>query len=206
MDGIDLFTKSFLINFPILLSLMMLNQFNASISDETTFSIAGNANLTEGNHVWSTPVWSEEFIIKFDIIVDTGLSSDFTNVFRVTTTTGNHGICGDRIPTLFVSRNPKHFGFRFFVNGENNYGIETTNYVYEMNKPYRIEISQRKNSNGDSIYKIIINGETFHEVINTTPTKFMDAMLYLSDQFYDTFAPFGRLANFKISSVLKWWE
>ena len=134
MGGIDLFTKSFLINFPILLSLMMLNQFNASISDETTFSIAGNANLTEGNHVWSTPVWSEEFIIKFDIIVDTGLSSDFTNVFRVTTTTGNHGICGDRIPTLFVSRNPKHFGFRFCVIGENNYGIEATNYVYRISR------------------------------------------------------------------------
>ena len=177
---------------------MVLNQFNASISDETTFSIAGNANLTKGNHVWSTPVWSEEFIIEF-YIIDTGLSSDVTNVFRVTTTKGNHGICGDRIPTLFVMR--QHFGFRFCVNGENNYGIETTNYVYEMNKPYRIEISQKKNSNGDSIYKIIING-----VINTTPTKFMDAMLYLSDHFYDTFAPFGRLANFKISSVLKWWE
>ena len=143
-----------------------------SISDETTFSITGNANLTKGNHVWSTPVWSEEFIIEFDIIVDTELSSDSTNVFRVTTTNGNHGICGDRIPTLFVMQ--KHFGFRFCVNGENNYG---NNYVYEMNKPYRIEISQKKNSNGDSIYKIIINGETFHEVINTTPTKFMDAML-----------------------------
>ena len=137
--------------------------------------------MTKGNHVWSTPVWSEEFIIEFDIIVDTGLSSDVTNVFRVTTTKGNHGICGDRIPTLFVFRNPKQFGFRFCVNGENNYGIGTTNYVYEMNKPYRIEISQRNNSNRDSIYKIIINGETFHEVINTTPTKFMDAMLYLSD-------------------------
>ena len=59
--------------------------------------------------------------------------------------------------------------------------------------PYRIEISQKNNSNGDSIYKIIINGETFHAVINTTPTKFMDAMLYLSDQFYDIICTFWEL-------------
>ena len=87
----------------------------------------------------------------------------------------NHGICGYRIPTLFVFRNPKH------------YSIETTNYaISHRNIP-------KNNWNGDSIYKIMINGETFHAVINTTPTKFMDAMLYLSDQFYDIICTFWEL-------------
>ena len=93
----------------------------------------------------------------------------------------------------------KQFGFRFRVNGNDNYG---TNYDYELNKQYQIEISQEKNSDGEFVYKIIINGETFHEVINTTPSNFDNVLVYLSDVHYDTFEPFGSLTNLRISSVL----
>ena len=105
---------------------------------------------------------------------------------------------GDRIPAFLVFQN-KRFGFRFRVNGNDNYG---TNYDYELNKQYQIEISQEKNSDGEAVYKIIINGETFHEVINTTPSNFDNVLVYLSDVHYDTFGPFGSLANLRISSVL----
>ena len=67
---------------------------------------------------------------------------------------------------------------------------------------YQIEISQKKNSDGEAVYKIIINGEIFHEVINTTPRNFYNATLYLSDVHYDTFGPYGSLANLRISSAL----
>ena len=122
-------------------------------------------------------------------------------MFRITNTDHNGYELGDRIPAFFVngSERKKIFGFRFRVNGNDNYD---TNYYYELNKQYHIEISQKKNSDGEAVYKIIINGETFHEVINTTPRNFDNAMLYLSDVHYDTFAPYGSLANLTISSVI----
>ena len=93
----------------------------------------------------------------------------------------------------------KRFGFRFPANGELNNVLD---YIYELNKQYHIEISQEANSDGEAVYKIIINGETFHEVINTTPSHFDNALVYLSDEHYDTFGPYGSLANLRISSVL----
>ena len=93
----------------------------------------------------------------------------------------------------------KRFGFSFSGNGEFKNVIK---YVYELNKQYHIEISQEKNSDGKAVYKIIINGETFHEVINTTPSHFDNAMVYLSDEHYATFGPYGSLANLRISFVL----
>ena len=120
------------------------------------------------------------------------------NVFRITNTDHNYYGLGDRIPAFFISQSKK-FGFRFRVNGNDNYD---SNYNYELNKQYQIEISQKKNSDGESVYKIIINGETIHEVINTTPRNFYNATLYLSDVYYDTFAPYGSLANLRISSAL----
>ena len=120
------------------------------------------------------------------------------NVFRITNTDHNYNELGDRIPAFFVFQN-KQFGFFFRVNGNDNYA---TKYDYELNKQYHIELSQKKNSDGKAIYKIIINGETIHEVINTTPKIFDNALLYLSDVHYDTFTPYGSLANLRISSAL----
>ena len=126
------------------------------------------------------------------------VSAGVVNVFRITNTDQDYGGLGDRIPAFFVFQN-KQFGFRFRVNGNDLYA---TQYDYEFNKQYQIEISQKKNSDGVAVYKIIINGETFHEVINTTPINFDNARLYLSDTHYDTFAPYGNLANLRISSGL----
>ena len=120
------------------------------------------------------------------------------NVFRITNTDNNYNGLGDRIPVLNIFQD-KRFGFRYHVDGNNNYKVD---YDYELNKQYQIEISQNLNSDGEAVYKIIINGETFHEVINTTPRNFDNAMLYLSDVHYDTFAPYGSLANLTISSVI----
>ena len=94
----------------------------------------------------------------------------------------------------------KRFGFSFPANGKLNNVLK---YIYELNKQYHIEISQEKNSDGEAVYKIIINGETFHEVINTTPSHFDNAMVYLSDEHSSvSFGHYGSLANLRISSVL----
>ena len=175
-----------------------LTNSNVPISDETNFSIVGDVELTRGNHVLSIPEWSQEFRIEFDILVEKELNVNEVNLFRITNTDNNYSGLGDRIPALFVFQN-KQFGFRFRVNGNNHY---KTQYDYELNKQYQIEICQKKNSDGEAVYQIIINGETFHGIINTTPKNFDNAMLYLSDVHYDTFAPYGSLANLTISSVI----
>ena len=154
--------------------------------------------MTRGNYVWSIPEWRQEFRIEFDIIVEMEINVSAVNVFRITNTYHDYNELGSRIPAFFVFQN-KQFGFRFRVNGNDNYA---TQYDYELNKQYQIELSQKKNSEGKAIYKIIINGETIHEVVNTTPRNFDNALLYLSDVHSDTFAPYGSLANLRISSAL----
>ena len=59
------------------------------------------------------------------------------NVFRITNTDNNYNGLGDRIPAFNIFQD-KRFGFRFHVNGNENYKID---YDYELNKQYQIEIS-----------------------------------------------------------------
>ena len=150
--------------------------------------------LTKGNHVWSTSDWSDEFKVEFDVIVNKDLSDTWISLFHVTT--GENGGYGGRIPAVFVNKN-KYFHFCYPVNGNTGY---CQNYNYELNKEYHFEISQQMKA--EAVYSIKVNGETFHEIVNTTPLKFKDVKLYLSDPWYETFAPFGKLSNLKIIADL----
>ena len=113
-------------------------------------------------------------------------------------TTGENLGVGGRIPAIFL--NPaKYFYTCYHVNGDDDY---CQNYNYELNKDYHFEISQNKNSKGEAVYSITVNGETVHEIVNKTPLKYKDVKLYLSDPWYETFAPFGKLSNLKIIADL----
>ena len=105
---------------------------------------------------------------------------------------------GGRVPAVFLTLF-KIFQHCYHVNGNDVY---CKNYNYELNKNYHFEISQIKNSKGEAVYSIKVNGETFHEIVNTTPLKFKDVKLYLSDPWYETFSPFGKLSNLKVIADL----
>ena len=174
----------------------MIKQSNSTISGQLIFSKNGNVALTKGDHVWSTSDWSDEFKVEYDVIVNKDMPGSWKSLFHVTT--GENGGEGGRIPAVFV--NPgKYFHTCNHVNGNTNY---CQNYNYELNKEYHFEISQHKNSKGEAVYSIKVNGETFHEVVNTTPLKFKDVKLYLSDPWYETFSPFGKLSNLKVIADL----
>ena len=149
--------------------------------------------LTKGDLVWSTSDLSDEFKVEYDVIVTEDLPQNWKNLFLVTT-----GEEGSHILVVYVNPD-KYFIICYPVNGNT---ASCQNYYYELNKEYHFEISQNKNSKGEAIYNIKVNGKTFHEIVNTTPTKFKDVMLYLSAPLYETFAPFGRLSNFKIIADL----
>ena len=165
-------------------------------------SINGNASLTKGDYVWSFSDWGDEFKIEYDVIVNREFEGGYmegpglwTSLFHLTT--GEYSGVGGRIPAVFL--NPAKFFYTCYqVNGNDDY---CKNYNYELNKDYHFEISQYK-SNGEAIYSIKVNGETFHEIVNTTPLKYKDVKLYLSDPWYETFAPFGKLSNLKMIADL----
>ena len=147
--------------------------------------------MTKGDLVLSIPEWSDEFKIEYNVIVIKEQSGSWKNLFHLTT--GEDLGVGGRIPAVFAKS--QQFAIMFHVNGNNNYWKF---YTYELNKDYHFEISQRKNMKGEAIYSIKINGETFHEKVNTTPLKFNDVKLYLSNPWQETFASYCKLSNLKI--------
>ena len=130
------------------------------------------------------------------MIVNKELPGSSKSLFHLTT--GENSGEGGRIPAVFLNPD-KSFDTCYHVNGNTSY---YKRYYYELNKEYHFVISQQKNSEGEAVYSINVNGETFHEVVNTTPLKFKDVKLYLSDPWHDTFAPFGRLSNLKVITDL----
>ena len=150
--------------------------------------------LTKGDLVWSTSDLSDEFKVEYDVIVTEDLTPGWKSLFHLTTGEGSGE--GIRIPAVFVNHD------KFFHICYNFNGSTCQNYNYELNEEYHFEISQNKNSKGEAIYNVKVNGKTLYEIINTTPTKFKDVMLYLSNPWYETFAPFGKLSNFKIIADL----
>ena len=175
-----------------------MNQTTTTLSGEHIFSINGNVTLTKGNHVWSVSDWSDEFKVEYDVIVKKELSETWASLFHVTT--GQDLGEGGRLPAVFLNWD-KYFLIAYHVNGNADYGRQ---YNYELNKEYHFEISQQTNSKGEAVYSIKVNGETFHEIVNTSPLKFKDVKLYLSDPWYGTFASFGNLSNFKIITLSKY--
>ena len=152
--------------------------------------------MAKDNHVWSTADLNDEFRIEYDIIVNQEILDSWKSLFRITT--GENTGEGGRIPAVFLNPSKSLYNC-YHVNGDTNY---CHSYDYELNTDYHFEMSQQRNPNGEAVYRIFVNGELLHEIINTTPLKFQDVKLFLSDPWYDSFAPFGKLSNLKIISDL----
>ena len=120
----------------------------------------------------------------------------YYNVFHVTIG-GNIKQYGDRIPAVWVNRE-KFFYISSAVSGNPN-DYQTFN--YNLNQWYHFEIIQEENSKGEVIYSILMDGFTVYQVVNTLPQRFEKVILYTSDPFYPSFAPFGELKNLKIVNL-----
>ena len=124
------------------------------------------------------------------------VAPDYYNVFHMTI--GQNKVqYGDRIPALWVNK-AKFFSIGSAVSGNIN---RVTNFNYNLNQWYHIEILQEENSNGEIIYSVEIDGFTVDQVVNTLPQRFEKVILYASDPFYPSFAPFGELKNLKIVNL-----
>ena len=65
------------------------------------------------------------------------------------------------------------------------------------------KISQKENLNGEIVYRIKVDGITFHEVVNETPTKFPVVNLYLSNPWEESFESYGTISNLNIMKPSK---
>ena len=104
---------------------------------------------------------------------------------------------GDRIPAVWVN-SQKFFHIASAVSGNPNLN---KNFSYALNQWYHFEIIQEENSKGEVIYSILMDGFTVYQVVNTLPQRFEKVILYTSDPFFKSFAPFGELANLNIVNL-----
>ena len=150
--------------------------------------------LGKGDVVWSTNYWGRQFKIEFDVQVTKELTDTWHSIFHITTG-GNYDYYGSRIPAVWVNK-AKYFHICSGVSGNK---LHEVNYLqYQLNQWYHFEIKQEENSNGEIIYSIKIDGHAVHEVVNTTPQRFKEVILYESDPWYESFASFGELKHLKI--------
>ena len=164
------------------------------------FVLPGNVNLSRNNLVWSTPNWSDEFKIEFDITVKSEMPNSYYSVFHMTNS-NDQGL-GKRIPSVYVKSTENWIEICYHVSGNSNFCNGRFN-NFQLNTKYHFEATQEYNLNGQAMYKVAVNGDTIIEVENTTPMKFQDVKLYLSSPWIKSFADYGTLANLKIISVDK---
>ena len=120
----------------------------------------------------------------------------FYNVFHVTIG-GNDKQYGDRIPAVWVNEK-RFFQIASAVSGDPN---NHQDFDFNLNQWYHFEIIQEENSKGEVIYSILMDGFTVYQVFNTLPQRFEKVILYTSDPFYPSFAPFGELRNLNIVNL-----
>ena len=104
---------------------------------------------------------------------------------------------GDRIPAVWVN-SEKFFYISSAVSGNPD---DAQRFNYNLNQWYHFEIIQEENSKAEVIYSILMDGFTVYQVVNTLPQIFEKVILYTSDPFYRSFAPFGELRNLNIVNL-----
>ena len=127
------------------------------------------------------------------------MPTQYYNVFHMTNSTTDQGF-GKRIPSVYVTPNWIEICYPFSGNSNGCYGRFNN---FQLNTTYHFEATQEYNLNGQAMYKAAVNGSTIFEGVNTTPMKFQDVKLYLSNPWNNCFADYGSLANLKIISVDK---
>lgn len=120
----------------------------------------------------------------------------FYNVFHMTIG-GDRKQYGDRIPAVWVNQE-KFFYISSAVSGNPD---DHQSFDFTLYQWYHFEIIQEENSKGEVIYSILMDGFTVYQVVNTLPQRFEKVILYTSDPFYPSFAPFGELKNLNIVNL-----
>ena len=182
-----------LLNFSTFLFGLNLGFFFLS---ETEFHNPGEVELSRDNLVWTVPNWGYEIEIEFDIIVNSEISQEWSNVFHMIAADHDSTQVGSRVPSFMVWNDRKKFEICFTVNGN---GYHQTFHEYQLNQWYHFQISQLINPTGEAVYRIRVDGNTVHEILNSKPRNFPEAKLYLSSPWLPSLGSYGTLSNLTVT-------
>ena len=154
---------------------------------------AGEVELSKDNVVWTVLNWGYDFEVEFDAKVNSDIPHDWSNIFHMTTLADGSRL---RLPSFMVWNVENKFEVCFSVNGNDNYCVYQE---YWLNQWYHFQISQRIIPTGEAQYRIKINCNTVHEILNKQPKNFPEAKLYLSSPWHPSLGSYGTLSNLTIT-------
>ena len=160
------------------------------------FHNPGEVELSRDNLAWTVSNWGHEIEIDFDVMVNSEISQDWSNVFHMIAIDHDNAQLGSRLPSFMVYNGAKQFEICFSVNGNDNYCIYQD---YQLNQWYHFQISQLKNPTGEAVYRTRVNGNTVHEIPNSKPRNFPEAKLYLSNPWLPSLGSHGTLSNLTVT-------
>ena len=103
-----------------------------------------------------------------------------------------HGQPGYRVPGIWTNPGQNRVVIASYVNGDHNYRVDGP--AMTVNQWYSILIKSEKMANGNYLYSIVVNGQTIHQVENTTPQAFENVKTYVSN-------PWQPIANGRIQNL-----
>ena len=138
---------------------------------------------------------SKEFEVVFEFYVNR-LLSNWTSLLHMTIG-GNRFEIGNRIPAIFMLDSQLYVAMA--LNGSGDTGYFGNN--ISTNQWYGLSISQRKNSEGDYMFEVMLDGSIVYSVVNQATQEFENVKIYVSDPWYTAFE--GRLKNIRVCSAGK---
>jgi len=154
--------------------------------------------VKKNNQIGTVASWGPTFRVAVDIIVHSA-GSEWSSIFRFTSTPDSDRVMGRRIPAIFYNSK----GFLHITSGVDNDANYAVNYNIDLKKWYHIEIAQTK-MNGKIYYTIKINGEEIKNVENTNPQSFKDVKVFAGDKFYSACDASYKNLIWKIGSDRIW--
>ena len=149
-------------------------------------------NLGTSSRLLKTiPIWPKEWSVSFKIKPNQDKHYQWSSVLHFTTENSRSPV-GSRIPAVWF----RPFSHRLYIvshvnDKENKY----TSRVLPTNRFTKVEISQRKRSNGKYIYQIKINGHRVRSTVNRIPRELKNVQIYAPDHW--SRSSLAQLQNFK---------
>ncbi|XP_066922243.1 uncharacterized protein [Clytia hemisphaerica] len=151
---------------------------------QVTTTSGGGYKLSKGKVLRFIPRIEKQWYMSFDVKHVGSIKNHWTNVLH-STTGGNHGTFGYRIPAIWFAPNTRKLHICHAINNNHNYCFNTPNHV-PFNKYTNVQIAQIYETDYKRYrYIILINRIQRFTIINSTPRVFHDVRLWGSDPWHN---------------------
>ena len=156
--------------------------------------------LKKNNLIAIIPTLSPEWSISLSVRLHSIPSDEdvlFCNIIHVSR--GGNSKYGDRSPMVFMSNQDLKVSFVSSISGDQTIPVSYDRPLV-VNQTYFVEINQRyvMHSNGTYQFSVSIDGNEFHEVMNTDARQFHQMRVYASSPWEVPCPMFIR--NFKLTN------